>query len=282
MVIASPILMRASEAGPLTDQQHGGGSREDQAGQEMTDLGGRQFNERGRSRERIVSRVQVAFLNRDPDQKGSGEQDEGEMTVPANEAAHFILIQAQPFAGLQILFNVPSRANGLHDGGQQHVFGGENQVIGQGVWVVKAATDDQEVLSIHRPGLCPGQDGPVKEPVPFGALTLTEPVPVAGAQGRRDAAHIPGQTCLLALHTDDLGRGDGQGIAEALRFQEGAQVRAMAVDCIGNYPVDRQVGLLGALDHVLGQFGFGAKADAIGNVGSLPARQVGAPVFGQV
>src|SRR5579885_3275296 len=37
MVVASPILMRASEERPLQDQRDGGGSREDEMGEQMLD-----------------------------------------------------------------------------------------------------------------------------------------------------------------------------------------------------------------------------------------------------
>jgi hypothetical protein len=42
------------------------------------------------------------------------------------------------------------------------------------------------------------------------------------------------------------------------------------------------VSLLGALNHLLGQFGFGAKGDGVRNMGSAPTRPIGAPVFGQI
>ena len=56
----------------------------------------------------------------------------------------------------------------------------------------------------------------------------------------------------------------------------------MAVDGISYHPADGQASGLGALDHLLGQFGFGAKADHVRNMGGLPARQISAPVFGQI
>lgn len=84
---------------------------------------------------------------------------------------------------------------------------------------------------------------------------------------------------LDAHHFD--GR-NGQGVSVALLFQEKAQVGAVAVDGISYDPADGHAGGLGTLDHLLGQFGFGAKADRGRNVGGLPARQISAPVFGQI
>ena len=56
----------------------------------------------------------------------------------------------------------------------------------------------------------------------------------------------------------------------------------MAVDRVSHHPTDGQASGLGTLDHPLGQFRFGCKADALGNMSGVPARQIRAPVFGQV
>src|SRR5437660_2444585 len=103
------------------------------------------------------------------------------MAVPAEVAAHFILVESQVFAGLQVLFNAPASANGLHHGGERRGKGSPDQVIGQLMWVVEAATDEQPVSSIDGAALHPGQERPVEEPFPFGAQTLAEAVPVLRA-----------------------------------------------------------------------------------------------------
>ena len=56
----------------------------------------------------------------------------------------------------------------------------------------------------------------------------------------------------------------------------------MTVDGIGHHPGDGQAGRLGALEHALGQFGFGLEGDVWGDVGSEPAGRIVAPVFWQV
>src|SRR5207248_3422222 len=68
----------------------------------------------------------------------------------------------------------------------------------------------------------------------------------------------------------------------ALLLQEAAQVRAVAVDRVGDDPADRQTGSLGALNHPLGQFRFGLKGDRLGDMGGVSTRQIGTPVLGQV
>ena len=93
------------------------------------------------------------MLDCDAEQEGAGQQNQGDVTRPAEEAAHFVLIQAQVFGRFQILFNAPARADGLHDGGQGSGERGKDLVKGPDGRIVKATTDEQEVASVHGPGL---------------------------------------------------------------------------------------------------------------------------------
>src|SRR5438128_5251418 len=70
------------------------------------------------------------------------------MPVPADITAHFILIEAQVFGGFQVLFNAPAGATGLHHSGEWRGKGSPDQVIGQLVRVVEAATYHQPVSSL--------------------------------------------------------------------------------------------------------------------------------------
>ena len=56
----------------------------------------------------------------------------------------------------------------------------------------------------------------------------------------------------------------------------------MPVDGIGHHPAAGQAGSLGALDHQLAQFRFGAKGDRLRDMGGLPAWAIGTPVLGQI
>ena len=103
------------------------------------------------------------------------------MAVPADVAAYFVVVEAQVFGGLQILFNAPAGANGLHHGGERRGKGSPDQVIGQLVRVIEATADEQPVSSIDGAALHPGEPRPVEEPFPFGAQTLAEAVPVLRA-----------------------------------------------------------------------------------------------------
>jgi len=100
MVIAGPILVGASPAGPVADQRGRGGSGPDEASQQVLGFGGGQRDERGRGRRLRWGRRRQAVLDTEADQEGVGEQDQGEMAIPAQVTAHFIVIQAQVFGGL--------------------------------------------------------------------------------------------------------------------------------------------------------------------------------------
>src|SRR5947209_4051789 len=163
MIVAGPILMGASPPRPLTDEGGRGGSRPDEAGQQVTDFSGGQGNDGG-SRHGSWGgrwrRKRTVLVHSDAHQESRSQHDEGEMAIPAEVAAHFILIESQVFAGLQVLLNAPAGANGLHDGGQRRVQRSKDQVVGELVGVVKATAHDQEVATVHAASLEPGQDGP--------------------------------------------------------------------------------------------------------------------------
>src|SRR5579864_5790060 len=107
----------------------------------------------------------MAGLDTEADQEGRSQHDEGDMAIPTDIATHFIVIQAQTFAGLQILFNVPTSSNSLHDGGQGSRLWGKDQVIRQLVWVVQAPKDHQPVSSVHCATMEHRQDRPIKKPL---------------------------------------------------------------------------------------------------------------------
>ena len=222
-------------------------------------------------------------MHTDAHQKRRGQHDERDMAQPAEVAADFILIKSQIFGGLQVLFNAPPCANGLHNGGERRGLRSKDQVVSQLVRGVQAATHNQEMAAVNRACLDPGQHGPVKKPLAFGAQALTEALPVLLAKGLLgDGGDRVEQVALRGLDTDDFGARNGHRVGEALRLEEGAQVGAVPVDGISHHPVDGQTSRLSALEHAPGQFGFGLKGDGLGDVGSEPASRVIAPVFGQV
>ena len=114
-----------------------------------------------------MGRAMRAVLDTEPDEEGIGQHDEGDMAIPADIAADFIVIQSKIFGGFQVLFDAPTRSNSLHDGRQGRGQWGKDQVRGHFKRRVEAATKHQEVAFVHGAMLEQGQDGPIKEPLPL-------------------------------------------------------------------------------------------------------------------
>ncbi len=238
MIIPGPILVDSPKPRPLRDQESGSGQGKEEACEHMTGFGGGQRDE-GSLRVGEVGSSREVVMDRDGKQEGAGEEDQGDMPIPAQVAAPFVVVQAQSFGRFSILFDVPPRSNGLDDRGQGHAKRGEDQVKGQLGGIIEATTDDQEVACIHAPGLHPGQDGPIKEAFSFSALALAEPLPVPAPKlVVRDAAHIAEQNSCGSLHADHFGAGDSHGVGVALLLEPLPQVRTVAVDGIGDDPAD--------------------------------------------
>src|SRR6266516_5798122 len=101
--------------------------------------------EAGRACGVLCGRV-VSFprLYADDEQEGRSEQDQGDMTIPAEVAADFIVIQSEVFGRFQVLFDVPPCANGLDNNGQRGVRWRRDQEVSQLVGVVQAAAHHEE------------------------------------------------------------------------------------------------------------------------------------------
>ena len=83
-------------------------------GEQALGFGGGQRDEQGAGRRLLLSRSREVALHSDAEQEGKGEQHESDMTVPAQVAAHLVVIQAKAFAGFEVLFNMPPGSNSLH------------------------------------------------------------------------------------------------------------------------------------------------------------------------
>src|SRR6266568_2528733 len=99
-------------------------------GQQMTGFGGGLLDEGRAGRRLLGSRSAAVAPDGDVDQEGSGKQDESDMAVPAQVTAHFIVVESEGFASLQVLFDMPAGPDGLHHGGQERVGWSPDQVIG--------------------------------------------------------------------------------------------------------------------------------------------------------
>ena len=144
MIIARPILMGSPKAGPLTDQWGRAGSRPDEAGEQVAHFRGGEWDEwlgRQDHLSWLSGRQLPVLMHAHADQEGRGQQDQGDMAIPADVTAHFILDKSKIFAGLQILFDMPTRTNGAHDGGERRSLGSKDQVVSQFVRGVPATTN---------------------------------------------------------------------------------------------------------------------------------------------
>ena len=96
------------------------------------------------------------------------------------------------------------------------------------------------------------------------------------------AGDIAVQAPRFGLHADHFGARNGQGVGVALLLQPEPQVGAVSVDGIGDHLADRQASRLRSWHHAQSQFRFGLKGDGLREVSGSPAREIVAPVFGQI
>src|SRR3982074_2173889 len=85
------------------------------------------------------------------------------MAVPAEVAAHFIVVKTEGFGRFQVLFDAPARADGSHHGGQRGLGWRPDQVVGHLVWAVQAAAHHEPMATVCDPSMHDGQTSPVKE-----------------------------------------------------------------------------------------------------------------------
>src|SRR5260370_16741939 len=104
------------------------------------------------------------------------------MAVPADKAAHFILIQSQVFAPLKILFNAPAASQSRDLGKQRGGGRSKDQIIRQFRGGIAGAADQQGMPSIILSAVPHRHTRPVKPPRSFGSL----PQPQAFPGGLRD------------------------------------------------------------------------------------------------
>jgi hypothetical protein len=210
MGIAGPILVAASPAGPVAEQRGRGGRWPEEVRQQVLGFGRGQGDERRGGRRLRLGRLSRAVLNTEADQEGVGKQHQGEVAIPAQVATYFLLVEAQVFGGLQVLFDVKAGANGLHDEGQRGSRRRKDEVGSDLAGIIEAATQDEEVAVIDAALMHDGQDGPGEETLAFGAQALGEQLPVLGAQRLLlDGGDIGEQGSVAGLASSDLDGGNG-------------------------------------------------------------------------
>src|SRR6266487_2993656 len=219
-------------------------------------------------------------LEGDAAQKRQGQHDQGDMAIPSQEAAHFVVIQSEIFAILKIFFNAPTTSQSGDFGLQRGLGGSKDQIIGQ-VWGGSdAATDEQRVPAIVSALLPNGQGCPVKETRPFGPFAHGQGLPVARGKPCGDVAHFQSAHAHgRQIQHDWFITGDSHHVGLRVRFQPDAQVRIATIDAISHDPLDPYLSLRETLQHEDGQLRLGAEGNRGGDANSLSARPILGPVM---
>src|SRR6266536_1065524 len=190
-------LMGASPCRPGDDQENTGGRGKQEASEQMTCFRHREGAQIGGydgfcwlllpSQQRGGT---AQSFQGDTGQKRQGQHDQGDMAIPSQEAAHFVVIEPQVFAILKIFFDAKASSQSGDFGLQRGLGGSKDQVVGQ-VWGGSdAATDEQAVPPIIATLMPHGHARPLKETRPFAALAHRQGLPVVLGKQRCHVAHL--------------------------------------------------------------------------------------------
>src|SRR5450755_171217 len=147
----------------------------------------------------------MSVLDTNEEQKGRGEHDESHMAVPTEVVTHFVLIKAKIFGVFQVNLNRPACSNRQNHRVQTGPKRCEDQIIGLFERRIEATAENYPVAGVHGAAMDHRQDGPIKEPLAFGALTHRESLPVLFTQHLLlDACYIAQPVSLGSLNTDDF------------------------------------------------------------------------------
>ena len=108
----------------------------------------------------------------DVKEEGSGEQDQGDMAIPAQIAASFRMTKSKGFARFEVFLDVPTGTDGLNHEGERGVGWGPDEEEGQHARIVEAAANQEPMTTIDLASVSNGQASPVKEALTFGAQAL--------------------------------------------------------------------------------------------------------------
>jgi hypothetical protein len=114
MDIAGEAAMPASPPGPSKDQLHAAWRGPEELPKQMTHFRNGQGKQGSGIPSRIKSRQSLCgkqrrgqgdSLGTDPGQEGMRQPHQGDMAIPADEAAHLVVVQAQIFARFKVFLN---------------------------------------------------------------------------------------------------------------------------------------------------------------------------------
>jgi hypothetical protein len=223
-------------------------------------------------------------LGTDAGQEGMRQHHQRDMTIPCDEAAHLVVIQAQIFSRFKIFLDMPARPDSGHhllQGGSRR---SKDEVVGLLLRIGGTPTHEQPMASIIFPAMQYGDARPVKEPGSFAALTHRQalPVRVRQQQGRHVADLHPSHAAIGNDQDDRFITGYGSHVGILMVFQPGSQFQVTAIDRVGDDPADLNLRLMEPLKHLDGQVGFGAEANGVRNPGLAATRLIVEPVLWEV
>src|SRR5207245_2426372 len=104
--------------------------------------------------------------------------DKRDVSIPASEAAHFVVVQSHVFGMLKILFDTPTGSAGLDHLWQGGSFRSKDKVVPLLLWVKQTAADEQEVAPIIFPAMQCGDNSPMEASRTFGPFAHREAIPL--------------------------------------------------------------------------------------------------------
>ena len=223
-------------------------------------------------------------LSTDSGQEGMSQHHQRDMAIPADEAAHLVVIQSQIFGRFKIFLDMPACPDGRHHLLQRGPWWSKDEVVGLLLRIGEAATNEQPMVSILFPLMQDGHGCPVKEPGAFGPFTHREALPILVMQ--QESFHFadfhPSASPIRSHYPNGFIAGDRQHVGIAMRLQPGAQVQVAAIDRIGHHPGDGDRSLPEALHHLNRQFRFGLEAHRLRDACSLTPIMILDPVERQI
>lgn len=269
---AGGLLMPAPPCRPVEDQRSASGGREQEVSEQATSFGNR---ERAQASWGIGGKGANGFHH--AGQKGQRQHEQGDMAVPASEAADLVVVQSQFFAVFNILFDPPAIVQGTDLGEKRGERGREDDVKGWIVAGIGRTPDEQAVPAIVLPAMPGGQVSPIKETRTFGSLAHGKARPRRGSQQSGYLAHFQSAYSDSGKVQDNrFGGGNGQHVLLLLGLQPTAQLRVAPIDGVSGDPLWADTGLFEALQHQDGQLGFGAKRACRRDMGAgAPSRVIG-------
>ena len=189
-----------------------------------------------------------------------------------------------PFCQLRKDHLDPPAAPGHPDQGGQGGSGrGETDVEGQVRGVADRAAGQQPEAHVGWPTQPPQRHpDPVIEALALAAVSGVQPQPLLGLDLGQQllGRHLAG--AAVGHGQQRLGAFDRQHMGDGVLFQPHPQAAVAAIDAVAGDPAERHPGRHGALEHGLGQLGFGLEGDLVADPGGPAAFAVVGPGLGQV